>query len=60
MDVPQLTEDEMAEIKKDVSKIIQTVSWFHTNIHREMVTYVGSTGRLVTLLTVFGVKGRLK
>lgn len=27
MDVPQLTEDEMAEIKKDVSMIVLTTSW---------------------------------
>lgn len=52
MDVPQLTEDEMAEIKKDVSKMIQTISRLHINIHREMVPYVESTVRLVTLLTV--------
>lgn len=33
MDVPQLTEDEMAEIKKDVSMIVVTTSWLQPRIY---------------------------
>lgn len=50
MDVLLLSEDEMAEIKKDVST---TKSRFQTNIHFEKVSHLETEGSSVVLLVVF-------